>query len=1255
VANTYDPSQNRKLYEDTTAAFLDAAERAGVDVGTPEGQEDVRSKLRDYFTQNTDALGWGDGDREAFLVHYGLAEPAGAERTMHTVSSLVDIAQNPGGYDQIAAMLESDVVDNRQLVEMAKAAGREIGPLGSLIAPAAAIKAFMLTTPHFGHVVPGIADSPQIPNPFFSQDAAAEAQRLRTLYGRTAIDPFTLKMITDEAAGVQTYQHPIASKLEQAGVPGWLADFAAYDLADPLWLVGGKPLLVAGSLGAAGLGALAVKNRGAVGSLLKTALHVRNAKSLMSEAEISEASRAVREGLEKTLGLGEAAPKAPKVEAILKRAQQLETTQAPNAERLRKLASAMAKGKSKVAELDKALVDQLAKADPADRRAYLNMRLAAVTNQDELAKLQAMYGSRFDLPKSWFSKRQLKDEYFDRQSGKSVLVDGGLVSEYLRHPDRFVENGHWRKDSPRAMALMRQVGAKGRSDVSGVQHLAGLVYVGRSPIIRDVRRAHELAYNEIGRKELTKFFGRDELFFIRPHRYLLQNTGTFEPFVKAREMAYVSHEMRMAELASALGGGVARVDVGLLGQVQHSGLPMKVTSMTDRPTRWKVWSSPDAAMRTENDEIYFMLGKDSDRVAMNAARQTEGLPNIRKISAGSFAKAQRVRLLLDDLHGEAVRAGILTPDQYLLQYIPRLRKELASGKSMTEAIANLQTDYRQRGVMGAEPFFAMVRTGELNPTEFNVAKLVDAYTRMLYRHKYVKPVSEQIIRTLTDPGTTAGGGIDRAVGMDWLVMQLGGRSALQTSALASIKKSEVVSRAMGEGLIDELGSIMSNPAEFDSKARFLSRAFTGAWYTSVFGGRGGPAVRNLSQQLLAVDRLGAGLPKLTRRPYLAMSVKDVATNREFQERFAVSNRSYGWSKNWGEFLDRVEADRRWTALPVKARDALTWHYRVSDLMNRMNVYRATELYAEDLFADMTRGGKAWEVAARKLLTSESATFRNAMVNRDLMGARRILAEATVNDTQWLYHPANRPKLASESSSSLVQVAVDASYLFMSFPINFAESVVHSANTAATADGKFLRGAQRVKGAASWIAALSAFGVALDIGEGIVPGGLDFSRWTQSEWPTGIREMMGKEPGERVAGLKRMPVGLQPLSELGEPISIRGVKAIGGAVEQAFTGAGDPEGLTLMERVWDERYPTRGMLDEFFSATPSRLLAATPFAQELAKSLGFEENDPEYQGVVERIVKAWVDEPKEGSARAEEGFGKRTLRAQGIPFEKEIEQ
>lgn len=1126
----------------------------------------------------------------------------------------------------------------------------------------------------------GRAEIEIVPNPWFDEEAE-EVLNDGGLRG-------ALKGLVDERmAGIARWKLPGAQALENVGVKPIWAELIMTDALDPAaWLLGGPLVFVAGKAAITGTYRAARVTK----DVLQAAQHFKRVRYLLDGQELGVRAmldmKRLREGLE-IIGLeGQGAKITNK--NLQKLIAQLE--ESGDKDKVGELLGTFFKpqgGRTRQQALawDKKQLKALREMSPAGQKLFVQTRIQMARNASELKELQLLYGSQKwadNIPTEWWSRANIFEEYYHHASNTVIRVDGGVMADAMRNPHLYFKGQNvvermsagplrpgdggaklvFRADG-KGRALMRGVGAKDVNDVSAFDRLRTSAYIGRDPAVRQARIALEKGRKVLRDHEVGELGAN--LSGIRGTRNLLRNTGVHSTVIQAKEISQAAREARHAQVAGIFGGRGEEIIPSLWGMMRGGGRRVRVTKqVVKKGTRV---GKLGRSARDLNDEVYAVMGGEDALKWVNQERALHKLPELRKsdISEDSVRMGEELRAVLDDMFTEAVDIGAITPGEYLTEYLPMVRRAVSGrprGQSSADAIASLHQKMIRKGRTDMDPFFTMVRSGELAPDEFNVPSLIDKYARSLYKAKYETPVMDDLVRIATDPRATMGNN-DRVALLDWVFYQRGGLSASQTSSAASINKMNNMNFRLNDDDIFGKGAgsvreLLQNPVQRSKAVRYMSRQWTGMMYAAALGGKSLLAFRNTEQLALGLNRIG----NMRSGKYLGRATADMWTNDAALMRYGDSARGFGWHKNWGEFIAEAAADLPRDIVPPGFRDFLTYLYRAADGQNRMLTYRATELAVEDMFkwkraADPKRANE-WRKYGKKMHPGERQIFERAMLEDDLVRARRVASEAAVNDSQWLYHPGNRP-MGFASRGTLKQAVFDSMYLFLSWPSNFGENFI--AGMRAGRIGKEGFAKERLgemEGAGRFIMQLSLLSVGADAASEMLNLPVDLSFRNLPDTPDwqwyrdGFESLTGIEKGGGVLRGGKIPLAIGPGTDLLGSLfeTAQGAETpivLVNTLTDFFTGVAQV-GEGLMS---DDKDVTQQVMNDLFKATPPGMLAPRntflrPAGQYFADEFLQLPSFAVHRTFTEKWLAAAFGFQELSGAHAGHGIGQETLEAQG---------
>jgi hypothetical protein len=1081
-----------------------------------------------------------------------------------------------------------------------------------------------------------------VTNPFYDEEAARDMRENPKL--------FLQKALLKEAYDVPGYKNPGAKQLEAAGMNPFIADIITYDILDPISWVGGKPLTLMMGIG----GGVAAYKAG------RLALAARNARKLMNGDEMIKFAR----------GLGHVARsfmKGQTRQSVFNPKQRPLTSGQDFLELEREAINIGAKlpGKKEIAALkvvesmgERSLKSGLALEklldglEPWWAQRIMQLRVQQIAHGSEIAEVERLVmkylpkGSR--PPKEWFDNIEMFDHFLTpakRVGGKvvrhSVKVRRGLVTDFYRHPDHyFTDQMNSLRDTPKGRALRDAMGMENLQDIKKLKEFREYTFVGNHARIREVRAALEKLYSKAGLEELTDMGSLLGRIGLRQHRALLQNTGAFDTVVEMGQLMAMAKEARQLEFMGALGATAfkwAGTDV--------------LSHMVGGASKVTLKSIPKIARgqaRDLNDKVASIVGGKTmaDDIARKRTKEGLSLLDMKVVAKDKEAveMARKIKHLFDDMAHEAVNEGLITPDQVLKEYLPRIMEDVRQGKTLTQSLDDLDAIFRTRGQGEAQPFFTMLRNGEVDLDAMtDLPKLVDAYTTALYRHKYMNPVLEELtgIAKSVIGEVDEGGKIvkyatknvqmgkhDAHRLLDFVTHHKGGMSNVQLSVIHGM----TTSRNMFKGLF---GAKPKTSAEMAEMVRTGSRRIANMYYSGYMGMRTGLAMRNLTQKSLAWGLLGRGLPGPGKQMgYFVKGQRrwnaDEVARLEFQ---TLADES-GWTKHYVEFLDAQFKSTR--PLGQKAQDASLFMYSWADYDNRAKVYMAAREYVDDLFKNRNAGKEAWREASKKMRPAEKALFEQAVLTDDIAAARKSYGRFLVNETQWLYSKFNRPAFTN------IPILGHA-YMFMSWPFNLSEALVQAGSIGMREFGKkpgqqanigHLLGA--AKGMNDYIAPYMT--MSLGLGAMAAPFGVDLFRWGLADAP---RWMQDKYHIDYLP----IPRALQGLAGaipfVGDPTEGTAMgrlvdsSLIAGEALIAAIGSGEPVDQQKMNR-WAQSLP--------------RPLALMPAVTALGET--FIPDRTKKRNTAERIGAALFDVPDRKSYRSDETVDEAIRRTQGIAARRE---
>jgi hypothetical protein len=1214
----------------------------------------IEDNFKDWVgTSVSDSLGWGPEELAEANHYYGFDD----DPMTHTSSTAVSMNRAKAFRDffvnDMGTLRDFDAANSEHWEALARFAG-----VGGRMSTNSGILASIFSD------IPGLRDDEAV--------------------ARFKSDPkgFLADQFFGEEYGLAGVRHPGAKYLEAIpGIHPAVANFMAEDFTDPANAVFGLPIAAGSALG-----------------LYRAVRHFKNAKVPMrAMADVMSFGQNLRKTINKFTGFGnDPAPQLQQKTAqeigasIEKLAPGFDLSKTPAAEAFRaaKLAVTKRAGSNelkRIVKFDKQLKEALSGLSKREAEAILEMRLQNVTTHEELLSLQQMFAKKYDLPKSYFNKSQLQEWYFNPRSGDLHKVDAGLEADAAAHPAKYfeyekAEDGSLSiarfKDNKAGRLLMRQLGADDLSDVAIVKDFAVLSYLGRHPVMRQSALAMAKQRELGGGEHLSAFGNFIARAGVRNMNKVLQNTGAHDPIIKANQTFNIVHQSRMVELTKALGGEVWSYGNGQFGLMAGKGLgagtkaPKMLTKSKEigertRGVLGERWMG-DMDLVDVNDLLFYRMNDTHGRNALNAKRAEEGLDPVQtklfdpEIQQKVDEMVTNLVMLMDSMGDDAIRAGFMTPQQLLNNYLPRMRRRMAKGETLAEALDSMEEIARRQGDEAALPGLAMIRSGELDITEFSVPKLIEAYSRSLYSKIHMGPLYQDLITMIRDPRVTIPLE-DKKFLLKYLAHSSGKTTEEQLIGMNSfLQYYDDAKSGLAPYGPELFGEAWEDPGKLESMLRGGTRALAGLFYVGYMGLKTGTAFRNTTQMFYSLRNLGTGLALKEKQPWLVSCAKRWHLDEAARARFNSAAQEQGWITNYFEFVEGTFGSGL-TGFGEKTRDQMMFMFRWADLNNRAMTYMAAEEYVEALWKNKGNGGVAWTKALNNLRPSEKALFREAVEADNLDEARKVYARYVVNESQYLYHPENR-MLGFRTKSELANQMLNTAFIFKSWNANWAEEHIQAAKAGAAGHStKFGKAMGASKGVGDIFLNVMMMGYTLELAGS--PFGVHMGDHFFPQMPDWWKEAWGVD--ESSSALKKLAVSHFPLP-IQPGVSI--FKDVVGEPEwpvmwDLLVKTGAAAGGLFNDRI------RASMLDEDFNASSAaldavgssmpRLLMAEPFLQDMlfdpdsprqrlipeALSLRLE-NDPDYQTTMEKVAAALTQNPDPWSERGELSMWERFWKAQG---------
>lgn len=1074
---------------------------------------------------------------------------------------------------------------------------------------------------------------------------------------RAKKDPRTFQQAA--AFAIEGYDGPGAQTLMDNGVPRWLARAITYGVLDPTsWM---DPKSLFGDLAKVAVvgGVSAVAARGTF----------KAGRALLGGGERITGDALVETAIKLTRPFDEAI--APRTfEPLLEVADVrgfAQFQEAPRARRaFEKFATMLETRRGGIAEgrvatdgrfirLVKGLYDEGLESSASE---LLDLRVALANTPEEIANLQSLaareLGDKFD-PK-FLTRKDIKEVFFDVNTGDMVEVEAGLMGRYLRNPRDFTTvDGKW-AGTPDGRAMQRLFNGKSAAEAAFDTHT--LVPVGQTRAVREAAAGIEWAVRNAPSELVDHVGASQRLSFIRkiiaPSSAALQRTPVFKPLVWSANARAAFRGAWNLRLHDALGGEVHHLGDALTDIAFSNGAAVRLTHHSPLiPARRSLFSPGrliDRAQRQVardlNDQLTYVLGDQLHKDAIQIKRTQDGLKviNADTMDARVQPMAAQVRLLFDELGEMAKAAGIVDPQTLVKNYLPRIYKNMQGGMSLDDAINAVR---RGDGpvALEAEPFFAMMRSGE-NPQDLmtDLPKMFERYVDTLSKHMYLKPVVNDILEVI---GSAKSGMSvrDRFMALEFLHHQLGGVSRTQAklaSGMALANRNLEALAGDSRGLMKYFDELIDFGESTEGLAVWASRQMTDMLYTNFIGSKFGLGLRNLTQQALALPMIGGttrGFDHWRRGTVRMMS--DKALGAQYLERARLWN----WHNEAFEFADEAfnSFGKQYPDLiPMRWKRLTMGWYQLTDMQNRMQTWGAGYDYAEDVIRKIQNGKKPnWGNSAAGFTVEERNGLRRMLEAGDYDNFKQQYADAVVNNSQWLYNRKNRPQWAQEHP------ILGTTLVFLTWPMNFgAVGWRHATGGAAVSKyAMFKPGemARLLKRGSDYLLPMTLVAGAMEYGgRALGIGGMgDWLLPDLAEFPGGMqaKQDLGFETEDRAL----VPLPVKPL--LAPMRMITGDEPLGGSLpvlRMWYEGAKAAREVT--RSLWtDENTEQRALaLQQFFKAFPVTQQGLQFATNLLAEAAGIEP-DPEFRdGIFEQVLGAMLQ------LQESEGLGADFRRSQALP-------
>ena len=1051
------PRANQPSIEDVNQVWQNAKVatevewlNAGKDPYSEEGQRWIRGKFRDRFSAySTKAYGWTTDENlrafrmMGFPVEGRMSDDAVLERQAASAAFTADkekILANPlgtvGALAKGVNFLSTGIIPSPEEIDQIKAS-LKVGMMG-LDWPRHLLKSLIIRSNI--DLIPGEFETKGPIGKFFNsigknlafQEDAAELRK-------TNPEEYSRALRLREIYGVPGFKNPGEQLMIDIGMHPWEAQILS-SLADPVIVVD-KPFVFLAKavpttrfLWAMYQGKKVKKlvppgagKKIAEGNLkfMDEAMHWKATPQVLTRAEQAVGARTVTPI--KPFGANDPGAKS------LAEFEKLGKIARPTVDELKPIDFELATAASEMSQMQRAVL--------------LQMRSDMATTQESLVSFQKMFSRYSDeMSPEMFQKGHLNDAYYNLKTGEQKIVPAGIVQDFFEAATddkmgRYLieaDDGTVRWATQKSGVLTKEAAALKKAVGASPEDLIDLKnnwsFMGNEAFLQTSTRAmfdhmREAGIRNASRNGLWQYLhksgiGRAVGKLRQPIRRL-QESPVMQPVVRGFQAKAAVHEGDMAELIQALGGKVWKYDDTLAGAVR--GGVGRVSGKLNKVDDELV------------DALGAGLGGPTYLKAINARRLKNNLKPLTMAQAKAHDPdtAVLIRMWTDRMGRKAIDQGMITPNQWITEYLPIINSKLAQGFDVETAWRGAEKYAIAQGkVKETRPLFTMQRNGEMAPDELNILKVLEGYSQAINRDRYLLPVirdAERIIKsTAFDPAL-------RETALDFLKHARGDVSTLQLRFLQDgINRRNVVLKAIGETKFEK------SAADYDQMIKRHTRVIADMFYNNFMGFKMALAARNWTQKSLALGILGKGVPggRLRAPEYIRESYAR-GYQKEPQARFSKTERLAGWSRNAMEFADdtavQIGKGSKFGNLQRELREKGMFHFVYEDMGNRFQVYMAAEGYVDDLWNNMIKGGNGFEVAAKRMTVDEGARLKLAFKEKDLDAAYDTMGRWMVNETQYLYHPLNRPEAFRGPIAGLA-------YMFQTWPQNYAEASAQAFKT-----------------------------------------------------------------------------------------------------------------------------------------------------------------------------------------------------------------
>lgn len=707
-------------------------------------------------------------------------------------------------------------------------------------------------------------------------------------------------------------------------------------------------------------------------------------------------------------------------------------------------------------------------------------------------------------------------------------------------------------------------------------------------------------------------------------RHASESTGIVDAFVDMSEHMNKSITATRMRLNNIFGGAIhdtihanQRVNSLLINNNPLGLKVAKVAPLLKRgkslmtPGGWKELLKPkpvDPQLLDEMHQIYAALGGRQAELLIRYIRRKMNLP-VHKMYTPSEDVKQQIEMLraeFNRMFDLAREYNLLTPYEFLEDYVPLLSRYVDSGLSFTEAVTRANAKYGDRALVFFErqPFFSFMRNGMKDPTSLitDVAELVMRYETALQKHIHLRPLAEDALAIAGDARARLHDS-ERLQIIEYVMQQLG-KGSMDSVALAA-----EISR--GKAALAELAIPERMSTEVDDTFRWLNQQLSSMYMVNLLGFKLGAAARNITQQMMIPNYLGgtargfkhyatglvrydegdeairAGMRKGIARNGWLKAVDELAV-KEFDRDIGT------YLSNDKGFIGRLTAR---DVIPKPFQDAALLLYTGADARNRVAAFSG----AWDFFENATEA--EIKKSLRKFREVDRARVLDRMRAGDLAEAKQVFSEAVVNNTQFLYNRYNRPLYYQKVGDVPV---LGHALLFASWTGNYLEDFAR----VSMADVRGLKwnkkGQQMIANAIDHQAAMIGVGMALEgIGRGTGIGSL--GRWlfpTMSDLRAGGVPLTSQEYREEYGDyVLPIPFVKSALALINPTMTIRNL-----------SDGADAMSILADGLINDESGAMASAFQSLYSASPFRPLYLDPIHGLVGTEMGVEPETYDREGM-----------------------------------------